>query len=80
MHKTFKQIQLKWQFKLEHVSDKSITSIGCNYKVVLIVTNPRFQHKAHIKGETHQQEMLLFDEAREFPLGNKSVLLKKPLP
>lgn len=49
MHKTFKEIQLKWQLKLEHISDKSIyLSTGFNYKVVLIVRNTGFQWKAHI--------------------------------
>lgn len=64
IHKRFKQIQLKWQFKLEHISDKSITPIGFNYKAVLIVTNTGFQHKARIRVKTHQ-EMLLFAETRK---------------
>lgn len=52
MHKPFKQIQLKWQFKREHISDKSTAYTGFKYEVVLIITNTGFEHKAHVRAET----------------------------
>lgn len=68
MHKPFKQIQLKWQIRLEYVSDNSLKLQSCPHCKKI----PGFQHKA----ETHQYELLLFNEYRECTLGNKSIVLK----
>ena len=76
MHKPFKLIQLKWQFKCEHISDKSITSMGFNYEVVMIVKKPGFEHKAHISAKSCQQEIPQL-ETTEFTLENVSVSLSK---
>lgn len=77
MHKPFKLIQLKWQFKCEHISDKSITSMGFNYEVVMIVKKPGFEHKARISAKSCQQEIPQLDETTEFTLENVSVSLRK---